>query len=93
MAAFLRDRLVVVWLALLAVTLLSSMIGGADGLVRSGGGVLATVTVLAIAFGKVAAVMFTYMDVRGAPLALKLLCALWLIIVLTVLVSVYLGAF
>jgi Prokaryotic Cytochrome C oxidase subunit IV len=88
MRGFLHDRLVIVWLVLIAATLLSAGIGGAHGLARSGGGAV-TAVVLAIAFGKVAAVVFNYMDVRRAPRALKILWGAWLAIVLTVLTGIY----
>ena len=93
MMAFLRDRLVIIWLLLIAVTLLSSRIGGADGLAKTDGGTLVTALVLAIACGKVAAVMFAYMNVQGAPRALKLLCTIWLLSVFGVLMAIYLGHF
>ena len=87
----LRDRLFVVWLLLIAVTLLSAMIGGAHGFVSTGHGAVATIAVLAIAFAKVWAVMFHFMEVRGAPRALKRLCGAWLLIVCAVLLSAYAG--
>jgi hypothetical protein len=87
----LRDRLFLVWILLIAVTLLSSMIGGAHGFVSTGHGAEATFVVLAIAFAKVWLVMANFMDVRGAPRALKLVCLAWLLIVLAMLLSVYTG--
>jgi hypothetical protein len=89
MRGLLRDRLVIVWLLLVAATLLSTGIGGASGLARSGGGAVVTAVVLAIAFGKVAAVVFNYMDIRRAPRALKILWGAWLAVVLTVLTGIY----
>ncbi|RYD93967.1 MAG: hypothetical protein EOP61_22560 [Sphingomonadales bacterium] len=91
MTHLLRDRLFVIWLLLIAVTLLSAMIGGAHGFASTGHGAEATVAVLGIAFAKVWLVMFNFMDVRGAPLALKLLCSAWLAIVLAVLLFAYAG--
>ena len=87
----LRDPLFVVWLVLVAVTLVSATVGGAGGLGRTVNKNLVSTAVLVLAFGKVAAVMFTYMDIRRAPLALKLLTGAWLAIVLTVLMTVYWG--
>jgi cytochrome c oxidase subunit 4 len=86
---FLRDRLSIVWLLLIAVTLLSAMIGGAHGFASAGQGAAATVAVLGIAFAKVWLVMSHFMDVRGAPRALKIICAVWLLAVLTILLAVY----
>jgi hypothetical protein len=88
----LSERLFVVWLALIAVTLISAQIGGTNGLAGTHHGAAVTIAVLAIAFAKVAIVMFTYMDVRQAPRALKIVATTWLVVVLSVLVTVYVGA-
>lgn len=89
MTDLLRDRLFLVWLLLIAVTLLSAMIGGAHGFASTGHGAEATFAVLGIAFAKVWLVMSHFMDVRGAPRALKIICAVWLLIVLAILIAVY----
>jgi hypothetical protein len=86
---FLRDRLFVVWLLLIAVTLLSALIGGAHGFAATGHGAVATFAVLGIAFAKVWLVMSHFMDVRRAPRALKIICAIWLLAVLAILLAVY----
>jgi hypothetical protein len=91
MTALLRDRLFLVWLLLIAVTLLSTMIGGAHGIAAAGQGAVATVAVLAIAFAKIWLVMANFMEVRGAPLALRLLAAGWLTAVLCLLIAIYAG--
>ena len=89
MTDLLRDRLFAIWLLLIAVTLLSAMIGGAHGFASTGHGAEATFAVLGIAFAKVWLVMSHFMDVRGAPRALKILCAAWLVAVLAILLAVY----
>lgn len=89
MTELFRDRLFLVWVLLIAVTLLSSMIGGAHGFAATGHGAVATFAVLAIAFAKIWLVMSNFMDVRGAPRALKLACVAWLLAVLAILLSVY----
>lgn len=91
MPAFVRDRLTLTWLLLVAVTLFSTEIGG--GASWFGSPAVVTATVLAIAFVKVGFVMFAFMEVRGAPLALRLLATGWLAIVLGVLLAIYAGAF
>jgi xanthine/uracil permease len=89
MRGLLRDRLVVVWLMLIAATLLSAGIGGVHGFYRPAAAAAASEVVLAIAFGKVAAVIFNYMDIRRAPRALKILWGVWLTVVLCVLTGMY----
>ena len=91
MPALLRDRLFVVWILLVAVTLLSAAIGGAIGRAWVTSPVAITSAVLAIAFVKARIVMFTYMDVRGAPFALRALCTGWIVVVLAVLLAIYGG--
>ncbi len=89
MTDLLRDRLTIAWLVLIAVTLLSAMIGGAHGFASAGHGAEATFAVLGIAFAKVWLVMSHFMDVRGAPRPLKIICAVWLVAVLAILLAVY----
>ena len=84
MAAVLRDRLFQAWLLLCAVTLLSLVIGGS-------GGAAAGFAVLAIAFAKAWLVMFAFMDVVRAPLALKLFACVWLSGALGLLLAVHAG--
>ena len=89
MPAFLRDRLLVAWALLVAVTLFSTGIGGGASSFASPGTV--AVAVLTIAFVKVAMVMFTFMEVNRAPLPLRLLTIGWLIAALAVLLVIYAG--
>lgn len=89
MPAFLRDRLTLTWALLVAVTLFSTEIGG--GASWFGSAAVVTVTVFAIAFAKVWMVMFTFMELRGAPLALRLLASVWLAGALAVLLAIYFG--
>ena len=91
MPALLRDRLFVVWALLAAVTLLSAAIGGVIGAAWITSPVAITAAVLTIAFVKAWMVMFTYMDVRGAPFALRVLCTGWIAVVLAVLLAIYAG--
>ena len=91
MAKLLSDRLLRVWALLVAVTLLSSQIGGAGGAARLGSAALVSVAVLAIALGKAWLVMFTFMDLRGAPLGLRIFACVWLAAALGVLLAIYFG--
>lgn len=91
MGKLFADRLLRAWALLVVVTLLSSQIGGAGGAARLGSAALVSVLVLGIAFAKAAMVMFTFMDLARAPLALRLFAALWLAAALGVLLAVYYG--
>lgn len=91
MHRLLRDPLILAWLLLVAVTLVSSRIGGPHSPGWIGSAAAVTVIVLCIAYAKVAVVMFTFMEVRAAPIVLRLLCAAWLAVVLTGLLAVYFG--
>jgi hypothetical protein len=89
MPAFLCDRLLVVWVLLVAVTLFSTGIGGGASWFGSAGTV--AVAVLAIAFAKAGTVMFAFMEVARAPIALQLLAVAWLTAALAVLLAAYAG--
>ena len=91
MGKLFADRLVRTWALLVAVTLLSSQIGGASGAARIGSAALVSVVVLGIAFAKAAMVMFTFMDLRQAPLALRVIALVWLAAALGALLAIYFG--
>jgi len=89
MPALLRDRLLFVWVLLIGVTLFSAGIGG--GASWFGTRAIVAVAVLAIAFVKAGMVMFTFMEIGRAPLALRILAAGWLMAALAVLLTAYSG--
>jgi hypothetical protein len=91
MGKLFSDRLLRSWALLVVVTLLSALIGGGFGAVRLGGAALVSVLVLGIAFAKAALVMFTFMDLARAPLALRLIAGVWLAGALGVLLAIYFG--
>ena len=91
MPAFLRDRLTITWMLLVAMTLFSTEAGGTGGASWFGSAAVVTVAVLGIAFVKVWLVMFTFMEVRGAPLGLRVLATGWLVVALAVLLAIYAG--
>lgn len=91
MRAILHDRFFRAWGFLVAVTLVSSVVGGPSGIGMRFSPSAVTFAVLGIAFAKVGVVMHTFMDVRDAPLALRLACLLWLAGVLATLIAVYSG--
>jgi Prokaryotic Cytochrome C oxidase subunit IV len=93
MPAFLRGRLFAVWAILVAVTLISSQIGGASNAERIGSTRAVTIAVLAIAFAKVWVVMFEFMELRRAPVALRLLASVWVAAVLGGLLAIHAGVF
>lgn len=86
LATLLRDRLLQAWALLCAVTAVSLIVGG-------GGGAAVGFAVLAIAFAKAWLVMFAFMDLARAPLALRIFACLWLVGALGVLLAVHAGAF
>jgi hypothetical protein len=93
MRALLRDRFLMVWLLLVAMTFVTVNAGGLGGPVFANGTVPASAAILVLAFAKVALVMDTYMGLRRAPVALRALCGAWLAIVLALLIITYAGAF
>jgi len=91
MLRLLRDPLFLAWALLVAVTLVSSRIGGPDPGITLDSAAAVTTIVLSIAFAKVAVVIFTFMEVRGAPAVLRTVCAFWLVGVLALLLALYFG--
>lgn len=91
MTRLLQDRLLRIWALLVAVTLISSLIGGAGGAARIGSAALVSVVVLVIAFAKAGLVMHTFMDLRRAPLWLRVITTTWLAGALAALLAVYAG--
>jgi len=89
MPRLLRDPLFLAWILLVAVTLISAQIGGPDPGISLASAATVTTIVLVIAFAKVAVVIFAFMEVRGAPLVLRALCCVWLVVVLGVLLALY----
>ena len=81
-----RDPLLLAWLGLCAATPLSLVIGGND-IVGSGA------AVLGIAFAKAGVVMFVFMDLARAPLALRLVATVWLVCAVGALVAIHSGLF
>lgn len=78
-----RDRVTLVWIVLLAVTLGSWMLGG------SSGAFAATAAVLALSFFKVRLIVTHFMEVREAPLGLRLACDAWIVVTLAALLWTY----
>lgn len=88
MTRLLRDRLFLAWALLAAVTLLSSGLGGGGPGGRWLGPTGVSAAVLAFAFAKAGVVMFEFMELRRAPLVLKVICALWLAVALGALLAI-----
>ena len=89
MGLALDRRLGAVWLALVAITLLSWWIGskhGGDAFARNAA---ATFAVLAIAAIKVRVIMREFMEVRHAPAALRWLADGWLAVLILALGGLY----
>ena len=83
-----RNRIVVaVWAALVGATALSWWLGAEHG-VRDAR--LASLLVLLVAFAKVLAVGMYFMELRRAPLPLKLLFGGWCVVAYSALAGMYL---
>jgi hypothetical protein len=85
-----RQRIAAVWLGLVVATLVSWRLGADHSSSGDAGRAAATTGVLVLAFGKVRFVGLDFMELRRAPLALRLIFEAWVLIVLTTLVVLYL---
>jgi caa(3)-type oxidase subunit IV len=84
----LKSRVSLVWLVLIAATLISWKIGTDHGVHAH----LATVIVLLVAFIKVRLVGLYFMELREAPLPLRLIFEGYCVVVCTTLIIMYLAA-
>jgi hypothetical protein len=84
----LRQPATPVWLGLVLVTCLSWWVGTGG---RSASHTVATIVVMVVAFTKVRFVGMYFMELRGAPLALRLLFQGWCVVVCCVVLGLYLA--
>jgi len=77
-----------VWLVLVGATLASWSLGAAHWL---NGPRVATVAILLVAFFKVRLVGLHFMELRSAPVGLRLAFEIWAVVVCSVLVVLYLS--
>ena len=80
MNAGFEKRLLVVWLALSAITMLSVWIGSLDGQGALRPNAVATSSAIVIALVKSRIIFREFMEVRHAPVLLGRLTALWLVV-------------
>jgi caa(3)-type oxidase subunit IV len=86
--ALLKSRISLIWLVLIAATLVSWKVGTDHGVHAH----LATVIVLLVAFIKVRLVGMYFMELREAPLPLRLIFEGYCVVVCTTLIIMYLAA-
>jgi len=84
-----EKRLLVVWLALCAVTVGSFVVGSSDGSAASGPRLVITACAITIAIVKVRVIFREFMEVRHAPVLLRRLTDLWVIVTAVSLFGVY----
>jgi len=78
----------VVWLMLVAATAISWWLGTDHSGARDPS--QATVSIIVLAMMKVRLVILYFMEIRTAPLALRLLCEAWVVVVCSALLGLYL---
>jgi heme/copper-type cytochrome/quinol oxidase subunit 4 len=83
----LRKPVSIVWAALILATCASTWLLSKDSVTPE----VATVAIVLIAAAKVRLVIWHFMEVRRAPLALRLVCDGWLLAVTALIVTVYLA--
>jgi Prokaryotic Cytochrome C oxidase subunit IV len=89
LAPLLRTRTTAAWLLLTAATVLSWSLGADHSLGISHGHPLAAITILVIAFVKIRFVGRYFMELRGAPPALRGVFEIYCIAVLLILSAMY----
>ena len=82
------SRVSLIWLVLVAATMVS--LGARDGGVRDLH--LAACVIIAVAFIKIRFVIREFMEIRAAPLAMRLVADVWALAVCGTLITLYLTA-
>ena len=90
MPKILKKPVVLVWLALVVATFVSWGIGLEHGASRVTGSDIAMAAILAVAFVKTQLVGSFFMELRTAPLPLRLAFSAWVVGVGVVIVAMYL---
>jgi uncharacterized membrane protein len=88
LTALLKNRITLVWLLLIAATLVSWRVGTDHGLHAH----LATTIVVLVAFIKVRFIGLYFMELRGAPVPLRLIFEGYCAVVCGVVIIMYLAA-
>ena len=86
-----EKRLIVVWLALSAVTITQLGIGSIDGRAALAGQYAIAASAIAIALIKVRIIIREFMEVRHAPVLLGRLTDLWVVLTGAILLGGYLA--
>jgi len=86
--SLLRDRITAVWLGLIAATLISWLLGVGHQLPH----MYAGISIIAIAFVKVHCVGSYFMELRHAPVKLRVIFESWTLLVGVILAGLYLFA-
>jgi heme/copper-type cytochrome/quinol oxidase subunit 4 len=87
LATLIRTRATIVWLGLIAATLVSWTIGTSDGLHAQ----LATTVILLVAFIKVRFIGMYFMELRAAPWRLRGIFETYCVVVAATLITMYLA--
>ena len=89
MTAGFEKRLFLAWLILSAITIASLSLGPPDGQEALGANAVITFSVIAVALIKVRIIFREFMEVRHAPVSLRRLTDLWLLIAAVTLLGTY----
>lgn len=89
MNAGFEKRLLIVWLALSAITLTSLAVGSLDGRDALRPNAALTFSVIVIALVKVRLIFREFMEVRHAPVLLCRLTDMWLVLTAVTLIGTY----
>ncbi len=86
MASLVRSRITLVWFLLVAATAISWEMGHGAGFddLR-----YASIAIIVVAFIKVRFVILDFMEIRTAPLFMRIIGATWCVVVCTALVTLY----
>ena len=91
MTSLLKNRVTIVWLGLVLATMLSWWLGTDHGFTGADGRTIGTAIVLAVAFLKIRFIGMHFMELRTAPLVLRIVFEGWVVGVGGVVLALYLA--
>lgn len=91
MKALLRDSITPIWFLLMLLTIVSWFLGTHQSDGAQQGDYTAVIGIFVMAFYKVRLVIMHFMEVRNAPIPLRVFCEAWLVVVCGALIFLFLS--
>ena len=91
MNSLFRDSVSLIWFVLMALTITSWFLGTHQAGDAQSAHYTATISIFVMAFFKVRLVILHFMEVKSAPIPLRVFCEAWLVVICTALIVLFLS--